>query len=508
MDFMSKKITLIGLLLLMGVAVAFITADALVEYQSYCDNFRLSQEQEVNKLNNKVTLVLNSIQSLMYFTEKRIHVAQGDNKRLQHILISLAFLQEETIGIRKATYFRLHAPKVAITRFAISPIIKNKFLQKNKQKLHLSFNNAEIKGKYAINDENDNTKGILEIHFDASGLRRFLGDFQTIELFRKGIPSNYKYQRYIPIYLKNPDSFSNHFSNHLSRYTVFALYLFLISIFMILCIQWASRSLRHKFKEKIEGLDLHLAQSLSYSEQLSSKLQERELEQHNHQIACKSLKELQIRIKTQGIMRADHSILLINEFRRHLLTSESLLSEKEQMQILTTCHDHFENITQGIYYSEEKEIVDLQKIIQNVHNIFAEEIYRSKVDFKVNYNQTTLSFNGHYDLIELLLLNIIGKSLCRVQKSGIVVAAIQESENFIIVQVDDNGYIGTQVTERIIHNSFSFFIEDGDIKQFCEKLGFQYSHSRSVEGINHTYLKIPIHQEEERLNNNVIQLFK
>ena len=174
-------------------------------------------------------------------------------------------------------------------------------------------------------------------------------------------------------------------------------------------------------------------------------------------------------------------------------------------EILNACIAETDDLSDGLWNSTKKEKVDFKEILCSLQLIFAETIHKFGITIETKIAFEAMPFQGDPLLIQVLLINAIGKPIHRVPKDGNISISLKEIPGFLYLEVRDNGYAGADVTEKIIRKSSDLFMTEEAFHKTCLTNGMRYRYAKA-NGLNVTHLMIP-NPEEEISNSNVVQLF-
>ena len=512
--------TLVGVFFFISLSSTFIIGYIFVDYQKYVKTYQASQIQETVAINEKIQATLGNLKALLKLTEARIHATYGNSQnnskdnsqQIQKILSSLHHLQfhQSLPDLQKASYSKLSPPQMILTRFGILPLNSKKMaLEKmsptNSEPMFV-FENKEIKGTATILNLQGSLEGVLEIQVEIDAFIKFLGVYKTVDLMQS-FPSQKIETPISPlsIYNKPPDSFLAYVLACKSHYVVFAAYILFVLVFNGFYLYFLYLRLQKNYRHKFETLEDALFTIGMSEKALRKELGMHQQNAHIHQISSQARKKLQANLKRRQQEQASHVSLSLKSIQQSLKNPLIQLGDIERMETLNACIAETDDLSGGVWNSKKKEFVDFKEFLHNFHQIFAEKIHKFNITIETQIVFEAMPFQGDPLLIEVLLINAIGKPLHRVPKDGNISISLKEIPGFLHLEVRDNGYAGAEVTEKLIRKSSGLFMTEEAFHQTCLNNGMRYRYAKA-NGFNVTHLMIP-NPEEEVSNSNVVQLF-
>lgn len=153
-----------------------------------------------------------------------------------------------------------------------------------------------------------------------------------------------------------------------------------------------------------------------------------------------------------------------------------------------------------------KNPINLRDIIKGAELLFAEKIYKFQITVKIMCPKDSFIY-GDPLFAELILINLLGRSIYRVPKKGKIVISIEKVTDNVKIVIHDNGYPLNEVRKKLIKQSFSLFMTDNIFQHICQENNFIYEPSKLNQGLNVTKIIIPnIHSVNSK--GNVIQFVR
>jgi len=258
---------------------------------------------------------------------------------------------------------------------------------------------------------------------------------------------------------------------------------------------------QRRYQEKIDTLEINLRQNHNIIAFLQKQLFTLQQEDHSCKLSSKNLKKLQEKTSLHQKKQAKSIVLSLDLLGEALVDSRADLSLQEQIDILYISYRKADALAKGFWHLSTKETVDLRDILDKLSALFAEKIYRSHIIFETTFPLTDVySFKGDPLLTELLLINAVGKPIYRSPSHEKVSVTVSHKAEFLYLEIQDNGYIGTAITENLLRKAFHFFMEDTALQDLCQEQNIQYWHT-TKEGKNTAHIMIPTQPSKDLPNN-------
>jgi len=171
---------------------------------------------------------------------------------------------------------------------------------------------------------------------------------------------------------------------------------------------------------------------------------------------------------------------LLNEYQRRQINlstkldaSLALLSEpdylkspKEYDTLLQHCCDHSNLLAHNVLAQESSESCSINDLLKTTEMIFAETMKKNGVS--LHYSQKdNLHLEGDRLHLEMIFLNIIGRSIYATVNKTIHIHLTQEQKGLLITIPDQSYELTNHVKEKIISKS-PLFLNDKSLQMFCE----------------------------------------
>ena len=514
------KPSFLGLIFLISLSSAFISTYIFVDYQKYLKTYQASQTQETETIIKKIEATFGNLKELLKLTEARIHATYGNSQnnskvfsqQIQKILSSLHHLHfhQPLPEFQKASYSKFSPPQMIMTRFGILPLDSKKMPFEKMPPINnepvFVLEDKEIKGTVTILNFQGSLEGALEIQVELDAFIRFLGTYKTVYLKQSFLLQDIQAPKSpLSIYNKPPDSFLAYALACKSHYAVFAAYILFILVFIGFYLYLLDLRLQRNYRHKFETLEDALSKIGMSEKALKKELGLHQQNAHIHQISSQARKKFQTNLKKRQQEQVSHVSLSLKSIQQSFKNPLSQLGHPERMEILNACIAETNNLSDGLWNSTKKEKVDFREILRCLQLIFAETIHKFCLTIETKIPFETMSFQGDPLLIEVLLINAIGKPIHRVPKDGNISISLKEIPGFLHLEVRDNGYAGAEVAEKLIRKSSGLFMTEEAFHKICLTNGMGYRYAKA-NGLNVTHLMIP-NPEEEVSNSNVVQLF-
>ena len=510
----------VGVFFFISLSSSFITAYIFVDYQKYMKAHLASQIQESEAIKKRTQETFNNLKKLLSLTEARIQATYEDPKshpktllqQIQNVLSSLHHLQfyHTLPELQKVSYNKFSSPQVIVTRFGVSPLdSKKKAFEKKPSatgEAGFAFEEDKLKGRVVILNPQGSVEGILEVQVGIDTFIQFLGTYRTVGL-KPSFSSKDNQATIAPFFIteKLPDPFPAYALAFKSHYSVFAAYILFTLVFIGFFLYILDLRLQKNYLHKFETLEESLIE-IGASEKGSRKeLGMYRQDAQIHQISCQAQKKLQLRLKKRQQEQAKHVNLSLKSIQQSFKSLSDQFTDAERMEILETCIAQTDALSGGLWRSMINEEVDLDEILSRLQIIFAEKIHKFGITIEKKITSEAVCFLGDSLLIEVLLVNAIGKPFQRVPKDGHVSISLKAVPGFLHLEIQDNGYAGAEIAEKIIRKSSGLFMTEEIFHQTCLNAGIKHRRIKA-NGLNITHLMIP-NSMKETLNNNVVQLF-
>lgn len=513
-----------SLVILTAFSTVFVVSYIHFSYTAYLNTYQKHQLEEIDILDQKVEGILKNLKKLLKLSGVRIsnileRASQHKMDAIQEILRTLPNLQDQSmyLPIQKIVFYKLSSPRRLITRLgafqldmAKAPIEQ---MLAHSQKSMFSVDNQLVTGRTNILNSSSKLEGILEIVIELSEFKKLLGDYQTIEI-NKNVDVNQnlallKIQSTIPfpIYVKKPDSFWSYTSKIQSEYLIFIVYLPFLLLLSCFCLRFMSRHYQKNYHHRIRTLEssLHVLEREEKTMRADFLNFQKDFEYQN--ISYQAYKSFQERLKNNQVIQLINVVGFLSELQS-LKNSLSSVIGFQKFNKLDTCHKQLLTLTKGLWYPTNQENINFKKIIQNVFHLFAYKIHQSNILHEISLPHKLPQFLGDPLLFELILINLIGKSIYRVPDNGIISISLKRTPVFYRVEIKDNGYDRMLFTESLIKKSCDIFLDEDIFSHLCNENGLYIKYSKRKNGFNITTMIIPLPSQGELPKTNVVQLFK
>ncbi|OJW46266.1 MAG: hypothetical protein BGO67_08595 [Alphaproteobacteria bacterium 41-28] len=510
------KPTLGGIGVLILLSLIFAGGYVYVDYRGYLASYQVTQQKALKEAQEKIQWNIENLKKLSVLTSNRIAASQGDLKRIQNILNSSHSLLPDAdfLKIQKVTYNKLSKPKIVVTRFGTLPLKPENIPSETPHKKGPSivFQEKSISCKTWVFNPEGNLEGLLEIHLDPSNFKTMLhiGPFlsfvpnKAFTLLQK-VP--------LPIYGKTPDPFWRFYYKNISHYAVFFLFIILSLIIIVLIGYYLGLRIQKVYKEKLENLKEELSNlkaELSKAQANEDKVKEilvaHQQRIQSLQVTYQSYKKFQTSFKSHQREQANHILRSLDVAMRSLSNPKGQLATKDLTEVIGSSIRVAERISSGIPSKIKNEPIKVIKILNNIRTLFTERIYKSNLTIEMSCSEKLL-YHGDPLLIELILVNVIGKPLHVVPKNGKIIIKATDQKDGLQIEVRDNGFPFDEKIQNQIKQSFDFFVSDEVFHQLCQENGLLYECTKSKNGLNIAKIVFPT-AVKVSLSDNVIPLFQ
>jgi hypothetical protein len=512
------KLALIGLSAFASFSSTYIIIYISIDYQKYLAAYQAFQTEELEIIKNKSKKALGDLKKLLQLTEARIHSTHGNFQKIQKILNFLHRFQvyQALPEFQKVSYNKLSFPQMTVTRFGTLPLDPDKVklgntLSRSKQPMFV-FSDRIVKGTLGILNFQNSIEGILEIEIDWAAFKKYLGTYETVDLSlgqflspKNTQTSTASFSIPFSFYRKPPDLFSVYVLARKSQYAIFAFYTFFVLIFIVFYLYFLDLRFQKSYRWKLGNLEDALFEIRMIEKSLRQELGIYQRASEIHQVSCQAQRKLQASLKRRQEEQASRLHLAFKDIQQSLENSAIQYGDTQMMEILRTRFQLANSLLDGVWMPIIKEEVDFKGILDNFQLIFAEKIHKLNIKIEKTIATETNPFLGDPLLIEIILINAIGKPLHRLPENGVISISLNKISDFLHLEIQDNGYAGIEAAEKFILKSFGFFMKEETFHQTCLDNGVRYQYEKA-DGLNITHLILPP-PEEEALNSNVVQLF-
>lgn len=506
---------------------SLILAYIFIDYHSYLKTWQTSQAREVEIVNQKAEAVFEDLQKLLSLTGARIFASYKnfqktphvDLQRIQRVLGSVylqAQIYQTLLELQTVSYTKLSSPRLMVNRLGVMPLGSDKIglrerlhdahkrnLQESLEKPLFVFEDKVIQGTLVITNPQSFLEGVVKIQFGFDALKKVLGTYETIDL--EGLsPGSMTEISKIPLSIsrKLPDPFLVYAYISRLHYAIFSLYTLFMGLMFGFCLRLLDQRFQNKYRHKFEKLEDGLVKANASEKSLREGLGILQQDAEIHKISYQAQKAFQANLKRRQQEQANHIALSLNTVHESFRNPRIQLGNAEKMEILHLCFQRTDALSDGVLHSVKKEKINFKEMLDSLHAIFAEKIHKSAITVQTSIASELAPFWGDRLLIEVLLINAIGKPLHRVPKNGSVFVSLKEVPGFLQLEVQDNGYMGA---ENQIQNSLDLFITEEAFNHLCLNIGVGYQFMK-VGGSNIAHIMMPV-PKEEITNNNVVKLF-
>lgn len=490
------------------LSITFLGAYLYIDFKSYSSTFLQTQHLELKATQEEIRRKQEALKKLLDLTVKRIAATSGDTKRIQNILTSVPSLVSDDIPVKfqKVTYKKLSQPNKLITRFGISPLKQRANQSKAPHnKIHLlDFDENDVKLSGAVLAPKGHLEGILEIEIPLTSFLHPFNIKDTLSFFPdKNVILLQKEP--IAIYGKQPSPFWEYGLKHWRHY----LALFLLWLISLICLGISTILLfviiRRNFKEQLFILNQQLFKTQDEVNNLEENLNDQEQLEQVHQSANQSYKQFQIQFHNHQREQALSILDILDIVMKDHQNQDVSLSTKEFQDIVTSSVEIAEHLAEGVPTPLRKEPIRIKGILENARALFSERIHKSNLSLNISC-PGTLFYEGDRFLLEMLLMNLVGKNLFMIPKNGKMEIKATQTQDGVQIQIRDSGFPIDERSQKQINQSFDFFLAKDVFQRFCKENGFNYNHNRDKHGINFTTITLSNINEESE-GSNVVQLF-
>lgn len=524
----SPKI--VGAFVFTTFSIAFVMSYIGVAYLQYLKTYKILQIQEIEAINQKAESTFKNLKQLLQLTGSRIDAVSQkysieNSNTIREILNSLPYLQPPTtrLPLQKIAFYKLSEPQMIITRLGILPFVINQvpleeMLSQNRNSVFILTNKPMmtaqlITGRMNVMNSRDTLEGIVEIQIDLSEFIKFLGIYETIELNQPlSLASSHASLKPLspiplPIYSKLPDSFWVYTLTHQPHYSVFTVYALFSLILIGFCLRYTNRYFQRHYRHKIETLENNLLTIRKAEIILRTELGKSQKDNEFHQVSCQVQKTLQNNLRDKQKVQAQHIIGFLDDMQFFKPSLASLIGE-ERIINMDLCLNQSLALSKGLWHPTNLDDIDLKEIFDKFLLLFAEKIHQSNITFEMPTSLNTPLLKGDPLLMELLIANVVGKSIYRVPDNGTVSISLKIAKDFLHLEIQDSGYERISLAESLIQKSCDFFIEEEVFQNLCRENGLYTKYSKASNGCNVAHMIIPLPSKEEVSKYNVVQLFK
>jgi len=504
-------------LALTTLSVVFMAGYFVIGYQSYLKDFNTTQLKETKAVHKKTETAFRQLNDLLDLTTSLIKTASSTSTniqqgaRIQEILKSVSSLKPSSnlSSIQKVAFYKLSPPRLLISRFNIlpwtSPNLSFQSLEQHHPKPTFILEEKTIVGRMTVGDTKSKS-GILEIQLSLSEFIQFLGAYQTIQL--KELPKSTleidKNRFPFQLAKNNPVPFQNYAYSLIVHNWMFIVYLsaclLILGVSLHICYRHINKTLFNTiaFLEKdiltLQTTETDLKDSVSNQQKNleAFTISQQAHTKFNHILSEKQKNQAKKLTKFLEVIKDNNS---------------SLPDEAINIQMESSIRQAAA-LSNGLWVPSNVDNVELNEVVKNFSMLFAEKLHQSNIHIEIQDLSHLPSFKGDALLIDVLLINVLGKVLYRVPDQGTVFISAKEMSGYLHLQIQDTGFGRVIQAEKIIQKSFGLFMDEQDFKKLCKENGVYIKYSKTNQGHKITQVLIPIFkspQEGER--NNIVQLF-
>lgn len=491
-----------------GLSLLFVGTYLCVDYHRYCSSYQITQQFELKAAQEKINFNVENLKKLSALTAKRIAASKGDIKRIHNILVSSYSLlpDRDFLKIQKVVYEKYSFPQRLITRFGISPLKGDRALMEKFQEKGSSifFGPETVYSRAQVYDQKSQLEGILELHVALPHFKETLKLGSTLSFVSDPAPVLLQ-KTLFPIYGRLPKPFGGYFVENVGHFSLFFLFVVLSALFIVVSTFYSRFRIKQGVQEEMDSLKDELSELRTENYQANETLLASQKQTVTHQESCQSYKEFQATFQNRQKEQLHRILRSIDVVMGSLQNPKRALPPQELVDILKSCFPVVERTVNGTLFIETHEPVNILKTLDNIRALFTEKMYKSDLTLEVDC-PSNLAYWGDPLGVELVLLNLIGKSLHRAPKNGKVdIKAACHKEGFSI-DVKGNGFPLSEKSQRQIQQAFDFFMSDGSFHQLCRENGLFYEYVEEKDG-SHKASIFFAKRRTDSSESNVISLF-
>lgn len=224
-----------------------------------------------------------------------------------------------------------------------------------------------------------------------------------------------------------------------------------------------------------------------------------------HQMTCKKLKDFQAAIKVKREEYMGYLIQSLVILRQSHRNPEIPLTNEDRIEIVNLCLRQAIPLQIGLWEPTKKVKANLREIIYKVIPLFAEKIAALKIKLEIDIPPKIKPIiPGEPVFLEIILANVIGKTIYRLRKEGTVQISLHKKRGRLHLNIQDNGYISGAVAEKLITESVDFFLSSSAFQETClnNAIGYSTSYLPKI-GMNITQLTF--YEERDDIANRNIE---
>lgn len=498
-------------------SIVFVTGYVGIGYQNYLKDHKTIQLQEIKTIYKKADLAFRQLNDLIDLTASLISTTFSTRTNLEHeiriqeILKSASSLKPSSnlSSIQKIVFYKLSPPQLLISRFNILPLasadISLQGLKLQQPKSEFVLQEKTIVGRMIVRDMKSR-RGILEIQLALSEFIQFLGAYQTIQLKEPPKSTLSIDKNRFPFLLakNNPLPFQNYAYSLIVHNWMFIVYLsaclLILGVSLHICYRYINKTLFNTINRLEEDVLTLQTTETALNARVSN--QQKDLEafiisqqadkKFNHILSEKQKNQAKKLSKFFEVIKGDCSNL----------SDEAINIQMERSIKQATA------LSNGLWVPSNVDNVELNEVVKNFSMLFAEKLHQSNIHIEMQDLSGLPSFKGDALLIDVLLINILGKVLYRVPDQGTVIISAKEMPGYMHLQIQDTGFGRVIQAEKIIQKSFGLFMDEQHFKKLCKENGVYIKYSKTNQGHNITQILIPAFKSPgEGEKNNVVQLF-
>lgn len=490
-------------------SLAFVGVYVYVDYQNDLSSYQETQKVQLSEAQSKIRSNIENLKKLSVLTSNRLAIAHGDLKRIQNILSSSYSLLPDSsyLKIEKVVYNKLSQPQSRITRFGALSLRSEQIPSEtpNQSVPIVVFHETSIVCKNWVFDAEGNLEGFLEISLDPSTVKATLPMGSTLSFTSLSAHDLLQTDPF-PIYGKISDTFWEHAIKKRAHYAIFFLFILFCLIAMTLSSYWLWWRIKKVYRGRIQVLKDVLSQVQANEEKAKTVLYAHQQRTQSHQISCQAYKKFQVSFRHHQRQQIEHILRSLDVVMNSYKRPKTELPFKDLIEIVQSCIKIGENLCDGVASKISNESINVLSALDNIQDLFTEKIHKSSLEIEINCSDNLLYY-GDPALMELALLNVIGKPIHSVPPNGkVITKAINQKED-LHIQVKDNGFFFDKKILSQLNQSFDLFLPQEIFHKFCQENNLLYEHHRTKNGFNNTKISFP-KLVEKTLESNVVPFFR
>ena len=423
-------------------------------YNRYVEDYRNTQKQEVQTVNEKITATLTKLRALTGALRTEILTTPEDSHSIQTTLKAGQLLSQRYAipTIQNISYYKFSRPQAVITPTLIAPLsqVPQAFHKPAKALEAFTYQNNAMVGTLPVLDKNNRLRGVVEVKVPSLDIQKIIGadDFKTLKFPQLFEADGTKLIQNKPLEFtyKSPLSYLAYLNSYASHFWVLAFAVLIGAPLVFFSGRVAKKRVGFAYGSQYGQMSMQLNSLKTRSSFQHSRIQRYE--------------------ELSGALYKT-----VNFLRR---SGSARVSKKQTL--INAAAGLAEDLASGISSNLKRESLNLKNILDEVVLYFTDQIQKQNIDVKITYLEE-LTFMGDPLFIRMILLNVIGSPLFCIPKKGILSISATKEGGLIHLEIKDNRYSLSEAGKKYLKASFDLYVEDHKLQQIClqNRIGYNLS---------------------------------